>query len=90
MTVLPGDDDGTFSVAETTLEGAMDILVVPEIHAAITGHPRTDRAMVNFLKFGAFECSPQSASLAGGSASNQTDCYPTPVKPAMERSQPKR
>ncbi len=88
--LLPGDDDGTVTVAETTLEGAKDILVVPEIHAAITGHPRTVRATVNFLKFGRFECPPQSAGLTGGPPSNQTDCYGGPAKPAMEPSPPKR
>ena len=88
--LLPGDDDGTVTVAETRLEGAKDILVVPTIHAAITNHPRTVRATVNFLKFGAFECPPQSANLAGGSPSSQIDCYRGPAKPAMERSRPKR
>ena len=53
--LLPGDDDGTVALAETRLEGALDFLVVPEIHAIISNHPDTIRATINFLKHGGFE-----------------------------------
>ncbi len=53
--LLPGDDDGTVGVAETRLEGAIDFLVVPEIHAMISNHQDTIRATINFLKHGKFD-----------------------------------
>jgi pimeloyl-ACP methyl ester carboxylesterase len=53
--LLPGDDDGTVGLAETSLEGAADFLVVPEIHALISNHQETIRATINFLKHGRFD-----------------------------------
>ncbi|MHA1153691.1 MAG: esterase/lipase family protein [Alphaproteobacteria bacterium] len=53
--LLPGDDDGTVRLAETRLEGAMDFLVVPDIHAMISNHRETIRATINFLKHGKFD-----------------------------------
>ena len=53
--LLPGDDDGTVALAETRLEGAVDFLVVREIHAKISNHRDTIRATINFLKHGRFE-----------------------------------
>ena len=53
--LLPGDDDGTVALAETRLEGAMDFLVVPEIHAVISNHQDTIQATINFLKHGKFD-----------------------------------
>lgn len=53
--LLPGDDDGTVALSETRLEGAVDFLVVPEIHAVISNHQDTIRATVNFLKRGKFD-----------------------------------
>ncbi len=53
--LLPGDDDGTVGLAETRLEGALDFLVVPEIHAVISNHRDTIRATINFLKHGKFD-----------------------------------
>ncbi len=53
--LLPGDDDGTVALAETRLEGALDFLVVPEIHAVISNHRDTIRATINFLKHGKFD-----------------------------------
>ncbi len=53
--LLPGDDDGTVALAETRLDGALDFLVVPEIHAVISNHRDTIRATINFLKHGRFD-----------------------------------
>jgi len=53
--LLPGDDDGTVALAETRLEGTLDFLVVPAIHAVISSHPDTIRATINFLKHGKFD-----------------------------------
>ncbi len=58
---LDGDNDGTVSVAETHLKGSRDRLVVPELHARITNHPRTVHAATAFLETG---------SLHGASKSN--------------------
>jgi pimeloyl-ACP methyl ester carboxylesterase len=56
--LLPGDDDGTVGLAETRLEGTLDFLVVPEIHAVISNHQDTIRATINFLKHGKFDAAP--------------------------------
>ena len=56
--LLPGDDDGTVALAETRLDGALDFLVVPEIHAVISNHRDTIRATINFLKHGKFDAAP--------------------------------
>ena len=56
--LLPGDDDGTVGLAETRLEGTMDFLVVPEIHAMISNHQDTIQATINFLKHGKFDAAP--------------------------------
>lgn len=56
--LLPGDDDGTVRVAETHLDGARDVLVVPEIHAMISNHRDTVRAAIGFLKHGKFDATP--------------------------------
>lgn len=50
--LLPGDDDGTVTVAETPLDGARDSLLVPTIHARISNNPITVRATISFLRHG--------------------------------------
>jgi len=50
--LLPGDDDGTVTVAETRLDGAKDFLIVRQIHGLISGHQATIRATINFLTRG--------------------------------------
>lgn len=50
--LLPGDDDGTVTVAETLLDGAQDSLLVPAIHARISNNPTTTRATISFLRNG--------------------------------------
>jgi pimeloyl-ACP methyl ester carboxylesterase len=52
--ILPGDDDGTVTVAETRLEGAADFLIVTATHGRITNNPQTILATANFLKHGHF------------------------------------
>lgn len=52
---LPGDNDGTVTVAETMLDGARDCLIVSAIHARIANHPQTVEAVISFLRHGRFQ-----------------------------------
>jgi len=49
---LNGDNDGTVTVAETSLDGASAHLIVPALHATISNHPNSIQATLNFLKNG--------------------------------------
>lgn len=60
-TRLPGDDDGTLSVAATRLPGAREFLVLPLEHARLTSDPRVHACTLNFLRHGSFE-KPQKPS----------------------------
>jgi pimeloyl-ACP methyl ester carboxylesterase len=53
--VLPGDDDGTVSLASTRLSGAADTMVFPRRHTLLLFHgPVADAAAV-FLRTGSFD-----------------------------------
>ena len=52
--LLPGDDDGLVSVAETDLAGAADRLLLPEHHYGIAEAPATIAAAIHFLRHGRF------------------------------------
>ncbi len=52
--LLPGEDDGVVSLAETRLEGAADYLTVESLHTFIASHPTTIRAVPCFLAKGRF------------------------------------
>ncbi|MCG8543571.1 MAG: alpha/beta fold hydrolase [Alphaproteobacteria bacterium] len=52
--LLPGDDDGLVTVAETQLDGARDFLLVPTTHGLVDDHPQTIDATVTFLRDGRF------------------------------------
>lgn len=54
-TRLPGDDDGTLSVATTRLPGAREFLVLPLEHARLARDPRVHACTLNFLRHGSFE-----------------------------------
>lgn len=60
-TRLPGDDDGTLSVASTRLPGAREFLVLPLEHARLPRDPRVHACTLNFLRHGSFE-KPQERS----------------------------
>ena len=53
--LLDGDDDAVVRVAETTLEGADDFLLLPVHHAGMLRDPRVKRATASFLTSGRFE-----------------------------------
>jgi pimeloyl-ACP methyl ester carboxylesterase len=53
--LLPGDDDGTVSVACTKLDGAADFVVVDRLHTFIVRAPETRDYALRFLKDGRFE-----------------------------------
>jgi len=52
--ILKGNDDGTVAVDETRLSDADDFIIIPEIHARISNHPKTIEATINFLESGKF------------------------------------
>ncbi|MCA8983303.1 MAG: alpha/beta fold hydrolase [Planctomycetaceae bacterium] len=52
--LLPGDDDGTVTVASTRLDGASDFLLVPTLHMGLMRYPVAMQAIVNFLDKGRF------------------------------------
>lgn len=53
--LVPGDDDGTVSVAETRLQGAKDFMVLPGLHGFIARSPEIVLPVLNFLRSGRFE-----------------------------------
>lgn len=53
-TRLPGDDDGTLSVAATRLAGARDFLLAPVAHARLASDPRVHDGILQFLQRGSF------------------------------------
>lgn len=52
--LLPGDNDGLVTVAETALDGARDFLLVRTTHGLVDDHPQTIEATLSFLRDGAF------------------------------------
>lgn len=52
--LLPGDNDGLVTVAETALHGAQDFLLVGTTHGLIDDHPQTIDATLAFLRGGRF------------------------------------
>jgi pimeloyl-ACP methyl ester carboxylesterase len=52
--LLPGDNDGLVTVAETALHGARDFLLVRTTHGLVDDHPQTIEATLSFLRDGAF------------------------------------
>ena len=60
--LLPGDDDGLVTVAETQLDGARDFLLVPTTHGLVDDHPQTIDATVTFLRDGRF--TPEIVAIA--------------------------
>jgi pimeloyl-ACP methyl ester carboxylesterase len=50
--LLPGDDDGTITVASTRLPGAADFLTVTALHSFLMGHAEVIDATVRFLREG--------------------------------------
>jgi pimeloyl-ACP methyl ester carboxylesterase len=52
--LIPGDDDGTVSVASTRLPGAADFLTVKSLHSFLMGNNDVIEATVRFLREGQF------------------------------------
>lgn len=52
--LLPGDDDGTVTVASTRLSGAADFLLVPRLHSFLMGDRQVIEATLRFLREGRF------------------------------------
>lgn len=52
--LLPGDNDGTITVASTRLAGARDSIVVPVMHSFIMDSGKVHELTLRFLKTGSF------------------------------------
>lgn len=52
--LLPGDNDGLVTVAETALDGARDFMLVRTTHGLVDDHPQTIDATLAFLRDGRF------------------------------------
>jgi pimeloyl-ACP methyl ester carboxylesterase len=57
--LLPGDNDGTVTVASTRLEGEKDFALVPYPHPVIQMMPKTAALTVSFLEHGTFAVDDQ-------------------------------
>jgi len=51
--LIPGDDDGTVSVAATRLPGAADFIEIPALHSTMMWNPEVIAASLRFFKTGA-------------------------------------
>ncbi|MBE9549625.1 MAG: alpha/beta fold hydrolase [Proteobacteria bacterium] len=58
---MPDPNDGTVSVPETHVEGAMDSLLLPVSHFGLLLSPRVARECTSFLKSGCFDSSIPNA-----------------------------
>ncbi|NLY02972.1 MAG: alpha/beta hydrolase [Rhodopirellula sp.] len=52
--LLPGDDDGTVTVAGARLDGARDFVLLPVLHSAIMSDRRAQEQTLHFLRHGRF------------------------------------
>lgn len=52
--LLPGDNDGTVTVASTRLAGAADFLRIPKIHSFLMSDPAAVAAVQHFIEHGRF------------------------------------
>ncbi len=60
--VIPGENDGTVSVASTQLPGMADFVKVPTTHTAIMGSDEVARHVVEFLRHGHFAREPRNSA----------------------------
>lgn len=52
--LLPGDDDGTVTIASARLSGAVDFLRVPKLHTFLMSDPTAIQSVRTFLEHGRF------------------------------------
>jgi len=64
--LLPGDDDGTVSVASTRLAGASDFLVLPVLHSSIIYDTKVMECTLRFLEQGHFVSAAARHPVRGG------------------------
>lgn len=72
--VLPGDNDGTVTVASTRLAGADDFLVVPVIHSFLMTNSDCIRATRSFLKNGRLNSDRAACPIDSTDSTDSTDC----------------
>jgi hypothetical protein len=63
--LLPGDDDGTVTVASARLPGAADFLRIPKIHAFLMSDATVISAVQHFLEHGRFFPDKAAEPIAG-------------------------
>lgn len=56
---IPGDDDGTVTVASTRLAGAADFATIPALHSGLTSTPEVIDQVQRFLKTGCLRADKQ-------------------------------
>jgi triacylglycerol lipase len=64
--LIPGEDDGTVSLASTRLAGATDFLVMDASHTFIMQREDVARQVEHFLRTGSFVHEPSDAESAAG------------------------
>ena len=72
--LIPGDDDGTVTVASTRLAGAADFIAVPALHTFMLANPAVVQASVRFLTTGRLR--------------SEGPCEPIPVAPVIADEPP--
>jgi hypothetical protein len=70
--LIPGDDDGTVTVASTQLGGAADFTLVKAMHTSLLGHAEAVDQAIRFLKEGRLVA--------------DRPCQPIPLKPAKDEA----
>jgi pimeloyl-ACP methyl ester carboxylesterase len=53
--MLPGDNDGTVSVASARLEGSRDFVLVPSRHTFLASSPKNREMAIRFIREGSFQ-----------------------------------
>ena len=61
--LLPGDDDGTVTIASTRLAGATDFLRIPKIHSILMSDETATAAIQCFLEHGRFSMEREPAPI---------------------------
>lgn len=73
---IPGDDDGTVTVASARLAGAADSSLVPVLHHALLGDREVSRQVARFLKTGRLREAGEAQPISAGVASTSPEATP--------------
>jgi pimeloyl-ACP methyl ester carboxylesterase len=70
--LLPGDDDGTVTVASARLPGAVDFLRVPRLHAFLMSDETAIAAVRHFIEHGRFSAERDPEPIPAGKPNDQS------------------